>query len=94
MARSDWTRANNILEKPPHNQINISPRLWVFGGMAEVSDSERFLLERFLKRKKSLYFIKLKTPFSTVANFSEASFRGCRHKIQYYNPDVRFGVSS
>ena len=81
MARSDWsdwTRANNILEKPPHNQINTSLLLWIFGGMAEISTSERFHLERFLKAKKALYFIKLKTPFSTVGNFSEASFWGCR----------------
>ena len=66
----------------------------VFGEMVEILSPERFLLERCLKEKKALYFIKLKPPFSTEGSFSEASLRGRRHKIQYYNSDVAFDVSS
>lgn len=65
----------------------------LFGEMAEISTPERFYLERFLTAKKDLYFIKFQTPFSTVGSFSEASLRGCHHKIQFHNSDVAFDVS-
>ena len=65
----------------------------LFGEMTEKSTLERFFLERFLTAKKDLHFIKFQTPFSTVGSFSEASFRGCHHKIKFYNPALALNVS-